>query len=113
MRVLRRDGLDLAVHESGEGPAVLLQHGLGGDARQVEEAWPGLAGWRRVTLDCGGHGASPNGGASMALFADALAALAEGLDPPVVLGGISMGAALSLRLAVLRPDLVRGLILIR
>ena len=49
----------------------------------------------------------------MALFAGDLAALAEELDPPVVLGGISMGAALSLRVAVLRPDLVRGLILIR
>ena len=53
------------------------------------------------------------GGASLALFADDLAALAAQLDPPVVLGGMSMGAALSLRLAVLRPDLVRGLILLR
>jgi pimeloyl-ACP methyl ester carboxylesterase len=53
------------------------------------------------------------GGASMALFAGDLAALAEDLGPPVVVGGISMGAALSLRLAVLRPDLVRGLILVR
>lgn len=79
----------------------------------MEEAWPGLPGWRRVTLDCRGHGESPLGGASMALFAGDLAALAEELDPPAVMGGISMGAALSLRLAVLRPDLVRGLILIR
>lgn len=113
MRWLRRDGLDLAVHESGEGPVVLLQHGLGGDARQVGEAWPPLPGWRRVTLECRGHGGSPEGRASVALFAGDLAALAEELNPPVVLGGISMGAALSLRLAVLRPDLVRGLILIR
>ena len=33
--------------------------------------------------------------------------------PPVAVGGISMGAAIALRLAVQRPDLVRALILAR
>jgi pimeloyl-ACP methyl ester carboxylesterase len=49
----------------------------------------------------------------MALLADDLASLAEELQPPLVLGGISMGAALALRLAVRRPELVRALVLIR
>jgi len=35
------------------------------------------------------------------------------MEPPIVLGGISMGAALSLRIAATRPDLVRALILAR
>lgn len=103
----------LAVHESGRGRPVLLQHGLGGDAAQTAEAWPDLPGWRRLTLECRNHGASPPGPASIALFADDIAALAETLNPPLPLGGISMGATIALRLAVTRPDLARALILIR
>lgn len=104
---------DLAVHVGGEGRPILLQHGLGGDAAQIAEAWPNLAGWRRVTIECRNHGASPPGAASIALFANDVAGLAEVLGPPLPLGGISMGAAIALRLAVTRPDLARALILIR
>lgn len=112
-RTFLRDGLPLAVQEAGDGRPVLLQHGLGGDAKQTAEAWPAPPGWRRVTLECRGHGASPPGPASFEAFAEDLAALAATLGPPVVLGGISMGAALSLRLAITHPRLVRALILIR
>jgi pimeloyl-ACP methyl ester carboxylesterase len=67
-----------------------------------------------VSLDCRGHGASDAGEEfSIATFAGDVAALAETLPGPVVLGGISMGAAIALRLAVLRPELVRALILVR
>lgn len=50
---------------------------------------------------------------SIARFAGDVAALIETLDRPVVLGGISMGAAIACRLAVMRPDLVRALVLVR
>jgi pimeloyl-ACP methyl ester carboxylesterase len=112
---IRRDGLRLALHDAGgAGRPVLFQHGLGGDARQTAEAFPDQPGWRCVTLECRGHGASEAGEAlSFDLFAGDLAQVAEALDPPLVMGGISMGAALSLRLAVRRPDLVRALILVR
>ena len=51
---------------------------------------------------------------SLATFAADLAAfLADRVPTPVPLGGISMGAALALRLAVTRPELVRALILVR
>jgi pimeloyl-ACP methyl ester carboxylesterase len=111
---LIRDGVRLAVHDAGgAGAAVVFQHGLCGDARQTAEAFPAVPGFRRVTLECRGQGASAMGDVSLATFAEDVAALAEGLTPPVVIGGISMGAAIALRLAVTRPDLVRALILVR
>lgn len=112
---LDRDGLRLAVHGAGStGPALVFQHGLCGDARQVAEAMAGLAPQRWVCVECPGHGASDMDPApSLAGFADHVAALAETLGGPAVLGGISMGAAIATRLAVTRPDLVRALVLVR
>jgi pimeloyl-ACP methyl ester carboxylesterase len=113
-----RDGLALRVDDAGgAGMPVMFQHGLCGEAGQTEEAFPDDPRFRRITLECRGHGASEAGPVaifSIATFADDLAALIEanGLAP-VVVGGISMGAAIALRLAVRRPDLVRGLILAR
>lgn len=112
---LNRDGLRLAVHGGGTaGPRLVFQHGLCGDAGQVAEAMAGIAPQRWQALECRGHGASDAGGeVSIATFAEDVAALIEGGAGPVVLGGISMGAAIALRLAVTRSDLVRGLILVR
>jgi pimeloyl-ACP methyl ester carboxylesterase len=112
---LTRDGLRLAVHGGGTaGPALVFQHGLCGEATQVAEAMAGAAPQRWQALECRGHGASEAGGeVSIATFAADVAALIEGGSGPVVLGGISMGAAIATRLAVTRPDLVRGLVLVR
>jgi pimeloyl-ACP methyl ester carboxylesterase len=109
------NGLTLALHDEGSpGQPFVLQHGLCGDARQTAEAFPPDPAFRRLTLECPGHGASPLAGEiSIAAFADHVAALIETLHHPVILGGISMGAAIALRLAALRPELVRALILIR
>jgi pimeloyl-ACP methyl ester carboxylesterase len=109
-----RDGLTLALHSRGDGRPVVFQHGLCGDARQTFEAFPDLPDTRLLTLDCRGHGQSPaRGPYSIATFADDIAALLDTLTAPVILGGISMGAAIALRLAVTRPALVRALILVR
>jgi pimeloyl-ACP methyl ester carboxylesterase len=112
---LIRDGLRLAVHAGGgDGVPLVFQHGLCGDARQIAEAMDGLGGQRWQALECRGHGASDLGPeASIALFASDVAAMIETMPGPVVLGGISMGAAIAARLAVLRPDLVRALVLVR
>lgn len=93
--------------------AVLFQHGLGGDEAQVAQIWPdGVA--DRTTLNCRGHGGTPLGAErpfSIAMLAaDALAAMPA---PAFVAGGISMGAAIALRLACLHPGRVQALILIR
>lgn len=118
MTTLVRDGLTLCVDDrGGSGTPVLFQHGLCGDSSQTREAFPGLDRFRRITLECRGHGRSEAGdlkALSIATFTDDIAALIECIDAgPVVAGGISMGAAISLRLAVKRPDLVRALILVR
>ncbi len=112
---LLRDGFRLAVHDAGgPGEAVIFQHGLCGDARQTDEAFPADPRFRLVTLECRGHGGSDFDPApSLDAFAGDLQELVEGFGRPVALGGISMGAALALRVAVARPDLVSRLILVR
>ena len=114
---LPRDGLELRYRDVGSGPPVLFQHGLGGDEAQVAGIFPAAPAVRRLTLECRGQGGSPFGpgeGFSIATFADDLAALADRLKlGPAVIGGISMGAAIALRLAVRQPQRLRGLILAR
>ena len=112
---LQRDGLNLAIHAGGnQGPPLVFQHGLCGDARQVAEAMAGLAPQRWQALECRGHGASDLGETvSIAAFSADVAALIERSGEPVVLGGISMGAAIATHIALHRPDLVRALVLVR
>lgn len=109
--------LALSYLDSGEGVPVFLQHGLCGSANQTGEVFPPDVAARLVTLECRGHGDSPAGPLdelSIATFADDLHALiAVTTDTPAVVGGISMGAAIALRLAILHPRRVCGLILAR
>jgi pimeloyl-ACP methyl ester carboxylesterase len=107
----------LNVVEAGSGPAFVFGHGLCGDAAQTLEVFPAGAPFRLFTQECRGHGLSEPGDPaafSLATFADDLAEMMEArAQGPVVLGGISMGAAIALRLAITRPDLSRGLVLAR
>lgn len=112
-----RDGAVLRGTDRGSGAALLFQHGLGGSEAQVAENVPDHDGIRRLTLDCRAQGGSTPGTTrpfSIALFADDALTFcdARGVDRMVV-GGISMGAAIALRLAVRHPARVRGLILAR
>jgi len=101
----------------GPGLPVLFQHGLCGDAGQTAEVFPADPAYRRITLEARGHGLSEPGdpGAfSIARFAQDAAELIEAMGlAPLVIGGISMGAAIAMRIAVTRPGLVRGLIIAR
>ena len=106
-----RQRVSLTYHDVGTGIPVLFQHGLGGDEAQVAEVYPDNPPTRRITLECRGQGGSSFGPAerfSIATFADDLDALAERLGlGAVVTGGISMGAAIALRLAVHKSGRVR------
>jgi len=116
-RWIGRDGARLRMVEAGEGAAVLFQHGLGGDAAQAEGNFPSDAGWHRLTLECRAQGRSEPGTNrpfSIAMFADDAVAATEAAGMrSFVAGGVSMGAAIALRLAVTRPDLVSALVLVR
>lgn len=117
-RLIAREGNPLVFHDAMTGAVpMVLQHGLCGFAGQAVDACPDDPAIRLLTLECRGHGASPAGppmGLSIATFADDVIAMIEtAVGAPVILGGISMGAAISLRIAVRRPDLVRALVLIR
>jgi pimeloyl-ACP methyl ester carboxylesterase len=101
----------------GAGLPVVFQHGLCGDARQTIEAFPRDSRFRRITVESRGHGGSEPGDPdlfSIRTFAADIAAFIEAHRlAPIVIGGISMGAASTLHLAVHRPEFVRGLILVR
>lgn len=114
---LLRDGATLRVSDTGNGLAVVFQHGLGGGEAQVVQSFPAGAGLRRVTLECRGHGGSALGRSrpfSFQMFADDVLAAADqaGLER-FVAGGVSMGAGIALRLACRHPDRVAGLVLVR
>jgi len=116
MRFVQR-GVELAGYEFGAGFPVIFQHGLGGDASQVAEVFPDGPTVRLLTLECRSQGASKPGPSdllSIETFADDVLAFADsrGIGKFVV-GGISMGAAIALRIAVIAPERIRGLIIAR
>lgn len=113
---LHHDGVALSVARTGRGAPFLFQHGLCGAAGQPADVFPEDSGYQCVTLECRGHGQSQPGDTglfSIARFASDVAQAAEAFGGPIVIGGISMGAAIALRLAVKRPGLVKALVLAR
>lgn len=114
--VLMRDGAKLSGVADGEGPPVIFQHGLGGDDAQVAEVFP-ASGFRRLTLECRAQGQSEAGDPeafSIKTFAgDVMAFAGDRGFARFAVGGISMGAAIALRIAVKWPERVTALILAR
>src|SRR6184192_4337058 len=99
----------------GEGPPLLLVHGLGGAASNWTELVPLLLERHRLLVpDLPGHGGSTALPAVSGLepFADRVALVAEreGMLPAAVVGH-SLGGMVVLRLALRRPDAVEALVL--
>jgi pimeloyl-ACP methyl ester carboxylesterase len=99
----------------GEGPPLILVHGLGGAAANWTELAPLLVPNHRLLVpDLPGHGGSEALPAVSGLepFADRVAALAarEGMLPAPVVGH-SLGGAVVLRLALRYPDDVSAVVL--
>jgi pimeloyl-ACP methyl ester carboxylesterase len=112
LRVPTADGAKLDVHVTGSGHAVLLVSGLGGTAGFWRPVAAGLAGWRVITLDQRGIGASTRGAApcTIATLADDCLAVLDRLDVArCVVVGHSTGGCIAMTLAARAPERVAGL----
>jgi pimeloyl-ACP methyl ester carboxylesterase len=109
----------LSVEDNGQGPAVVLLHGLTATKRYVVMGSRSLerSGHRVLAYDARGHGASdPAPDASAYTYADLAGDLLALLDERGVdratLAGASMGAHTLLRFALEHPERVAGLVVI-
>ena len=114
-RFLEVPGGRLRYLAAGEGQPVLLVHGLGGAAGNWVALAPLLLRERRLLVpELPGHGGSSPLPAAPSLnaYADPLAALLEHEGAPsAAVVGHSLGGAITLRLAIRRPEAVRALVL--
>ena len=104
----------LKSEDTGNGPALVLLHGLTATRRYVLHGSRLLAreGFRLVSYDARAHGESdPGDGYEYSdLAADLVSVLDERDVESAVLIGHSMGAATAIRVALERPELVTGLV---
>ncbi len=107
---------DVRAYLGGEGPPLVLLHGLGAAAVTWLELVPALRERHRVlALDLPGHAGSPPlpSGSAVERFADAVAAALASLDArPALVVGHSFGGQVALRLALRHPGAVRALLLV-
>jgi pimeloyl-ACP methyl ester carboxylesterase len=111
-------GVPLHYASRGEGPAVLLAHGLASDARAMEPVALAVAagGGRAIVYDRRGYGESgapePYHGTTVEEQAEDAAALLRALDPgPAIVAGDGFGALVALDLAKRHGALVRAVVL--
>jgi len=117
MPKIHANGLNFHYQQSGEGPDVILIHGLTGDLSIwfLCEAMGVLGRSFRVTAyDLRGHGytdAPPSGYTSSDQTADAIAIMDElGIDRVMVVGH-SFGGVIAMHAAVVHPDHVEAVVL--
>ena len=114
-RELAVGGARLRCAVGGDGPGLVLVHGLGGTIENWRGVAPALAARRRVVVpDLPGHGRSEalDGAPDVDAFAEAALAVAEQESVvPAPWVGHSFGGLVALRAAARRPDAVTGLVL--
>jgi pimeloyl-ACP methyl ester carboxylesterase len=111
---VRRNGLTLEGECLGDGPPIVLLHGLSATRRNVVQGSRHLAkrGYRLVSYDARGHGASsPATAYEYGRLVGDLEAVLEhlGLERPA-LAGSSMGAATAMAFALEQPRRVAALV---
>lgn len=114
-----RDGLTVRGESTGEGPTIILLHGLTATRRYVLHGSTAIprAGFQTIAMDARGHGASdpaPERGAYRYTdyVSDVLALMDHVGVARAVLAGVSMGAAAAAGVALAAPERVKALVLI-
>jgi len=111
---VRRNGVTLLGEALGEGPPIVLLHGLSATRRNVVQGSRHLAkrGYRLIAYDARGHGASPPAPSyGYAELVGDLEAVLEHLDVErMALVGSSMGAATAMAFALDHPQRVTALV---
>ncbi|HEY6399672.1 MAG TPA: alpha/beta fold hydrolase, partial [Solirubrobacteraceae bacterium] len=115
-RSVRLHGREVAYVAGGEGPTLLLIHGIGGDWRTWEPVLDGLARQHRVVaVDLPGHGGSGKGPGdySLGALASALRDLdgALGIERATVVGH-SLGGGVAMQFAYQFPERCELLVLV-
>lgn len=117
MPVVRQNGLRFHYMDRGSGRPLVFLHGLGGSIDHACTVLNHTPNVRAVSLDMRGHGRTglgPPSQLNFQQFAEDVAGLMDHLRiDRAVVGGISMGAGVSLKLALSFPERVEGLILVR
>lgn len=116
MVTIDRNGRKLEYEVSGEGLPLVFLHGLGGSVNQIKSLYDAIPGIKLIVPNQQGHGRSVPEWEHFGFdsLADDVIALLDCLGiKRAVIAGISMGAAVSLNLAVRYADYVQKLILIR
>ncbi len=116
---VRRGDLALRGEEVGDGPPILLAHGLTATRRYIVHGSNALPrrGYRAISYDARGHGESdPPGGSNYGYpeLADDLAAVLDerANEERAILAGHSMGAHTIAALALAQPERVAAMVLI-
>jgi pimeloyl-ACP methyl ester carboxylesterase len=108
-------GRDLVYRTTGEGPCLLLVHGITQDSRTWTSLAPRLEGYRVLAPDLPGHGESTNppGDHSMGGYASALRDLLLALEiPSATVVGHSLGGGVALQFAYQFPAYLDRLVLV-
>lgn len=109
-------GIQLEYQVTGRGMPLVFLHGLGGSIRQIESVYERIDGVQLITLNQQGHGGSKACWDTLDFdqMGDDVAALLKYLGiENAYFAGISMGAAVSLNVAVRYPGYVKKMLLIR
>ena len=108
------DGGRIAYEVTGEGPLVVLSHGIGDRREAYRFLAPQLAqaGYRVVAADLRGHGESSMGWASISRtdVAGDLLALIRHLGGPAVIVGHSISGGAATIAAATEPELISGIV---
>ena len=118
MPTFNRDGLNFYFEEHGSGTPLIFSHGLSGNADQVKELVGAVPGFRVIFYDNRGHGKTRDPGnianLNFQTMADDVRALLDHLAiERAVVGGVSMGAGITLAFALAYPDRTLAAILTR